>query len=403
MALHTVSNAAELSARIRSASDGDTIVLKAGHYGQLNIANSSKALTITSESVSSPATLAGIQVQKSSNLTFDNLDFQGTVSGGWGTGSGFKAWESRNITIENSDFQDYFKGLEIARSQGVTVAGNEFERQSEDAMAFSGINGLQVIGNHVKGMKAPNQAHHDMIQVHTASGASSNVVIRDNVLDSNDLQTYGITFFGAARHQNVTIDNNKVIGGHHHGITVENASGLRVTNNVVLKDIANTSTRDVNLPKINVSPAASDVQAIGNIAYQITGAIGSANTLVSTKVTFNADASVTVPTPEPPGSGDVFRFDGDDVRGWTRTTVRELDFSEGDALEFADYRPDTFAGDAGFGSTAMVDSASDLRSLIASSSAVTGHDWGSTLALRVSQDHGTHAINIIGVDAGDFL
>ena len=46
MAIRTVANASQLNAAIRSASSGDTIQLKAGNYGTVKIANSSKALSI---------------------------------------------------------------------------------------------------------------------------------------------------------------------------------------------------------------------------------------------------------------------------------------------------------------------------------------------------------------------
>ena len=59
MAIRTVANASQLNAAIRSASSGDTIQLKAGNYGTVKIANSSKALSIESESAWNPAIQGG--------------------------------------------------------------------------------------------------------------------------------------------------------------------------------------------------------------------------------------------------------------------------------------------------------------------------------------------------------
>lgn len=426
MAIRTVSNASELTATIRSANSGDTIKLKPGNYGQVNIANSNKVLTIESESAWSQATFKGIQVQKSSNLTFDNLNFQGTTSGGWGSGYGVKAWDSRNIKIENSDFQDYYKSISIANSQGITVVRNEFERASEDAMAFTGIDGLQILDNQVKGMKAPIQEHHDLIQVHTAGGASSNVVIRGNVLDSNDLQTYGITFFGSAPHRNVTIDDNTVISGHKHGITVNQIAGLKITNNIVMKDGSNNSFRDIDTPEINVGSASSGVQITGNTAYGINSAAGGvgSNNIISESVKFSgstiptgsSSGSGAAPDPTPPpssgGGGDVFRFDGDSVKGWTKTYARDIDFAAGDKIELTDYDAGTFKQQSGGnwlqvsgdGRMATLDSGADVQELINASPDVSSQVYGQNLMLRVQQDSGNHAIWLTNLgNVQDFL
>ena len=429
MAIRTVANASQLNAAIRSASSGDTIQLKAGNYGTVTIANSSKALTIEFESAWNEATFKEISVIRSSNLTFDNLDFKGTVSGGWGTGNGMKIVDSRNIKVEDSEFQDYYKGLTAVRSQGIVVSGNEITRSSEDGMAFSGVNGLQVIGNEINGMKAPTQAHHDMIQIHTASGASSNVVIRGNVLDSNDLQTYGITFFGGVTHSNITIDNNKVIAGHHHGITVQNANGLKITNNIVLKDPGNNSFRDIDTPEINVGSGSRNVQITGNTTYDINssaGGVGS-NRIVSESVKFSGSQAPSVggspssppPSSPPPsspsapslGADDVFRFDGGDVRGWTKEIARNVDLTR-DELEFSGYDRGTFKGIGGGnplsvsadGTSATIDSRADVKELIAASPDISTQKWGSTLALIIDQDDGTHSVVLQNVgDPNYFL
>lgn len=425
MAVRTVSNASQLNAAIQSASSGDTIKLKAGNYGQLNIANSSKVLTIESESAWNQATFKGIQVQKSSNLTFDNLDFQGTVSGGWGTGMGLKVWDSRNIKVEDSDFQDFYKGISISRSQGVTVTRNEFERQAEDAMAFSGVNGLQIVGNHVKGMKAPVQAHHDMIQVHSSNGASTNVVIRGNVLDSNDLQTYGISFFGSALHRDVVIDNNTVISGHHHGITMAKGAGVKITNNTVLKDANNNSFRDIDTPEINVGSGSYNVQVTGNTTYNINGASNAGNRIVSESVKFSGSAtpsgSVSAPSTSTSPSNssttnvssddsDTFRFDGGDVSGWTKQVARNVDLAS-DKVEFSGYDRGTFKDFGGGnplstswdGRSASIDSRADIKELIAASPDISAQKWYNTVALIIRQDDGVHQAILQNVGDPDYF
>lgn len=426
MTIRTVSNASQLNAAINAANNGDTIKLNAGNYGSIKIANVNKNIDIELASGSNPAVFKAVNVVNSSNLTFDGLDFNGTVKGAWGTGTGMKIQSSRNITVENSDFQDYYKGLTATGSQGIVVSRNEFTRQSEDAMSFGTVNGLQVLGNEVKGMKTPKEAHHDMIQINPVHGPSSNVVIKNNVLDSNDLITQSIYIGGkGAAHKNITIEDNKIIGGHFHGVTVTNTSGLKILDNIVLKDGNNGSFKMIDTPTINVVGGSSNVSVKGNTTYEINGASSAGNKIVPETVKFSGSTAPSggwsapdpsrAPVQKPSGGSgddDVFRFDGDTVRGWTKNPVSNFDFADGDELHFTDYDAGTFrqvTGDGNWlkiidgGRGAVVDSAADLKELIKASSDVKGLDWGNTLALRVKQDDGTHAINISGIAASDFL
>ena len=426
MAIRTVSNASQLYAAINSAGNGDTIKLKAGNYGTIKIANSSKILTIESEQSSNQARFSEINVIKSSNITLNDIDFIGSVRGGFGTGSGVKINDSRNIKVENSDFQDFYKGLIANNSQGISVVRNEFTRHAEDAMAFGKVDGLQVLSNEVKGMKAPNDAHHDMIQITPVNGPSSNVVIRGNVLDSNDLTTQGIYIgSGGTAHRNIIIDNNKVIGGHLHGITVANkVNGLTVTNNVVLKDSTNGSSKPIDTPTINIASGSTNVQVKGNTTYEINGASEAGNNIVSESVKFSGSlapsgggsssgpmtSKPSAPSNPDSGSDDIFRFDGDDVRGWTKEVVRNIDLEQ-DELHFTDYERGTFDDVRGGnplstswdGRAATVDSRADLKELIAASKDVKAVDWGETLALRIKQDDGVHAVILQNIGDADYF
>lgn len=425
MAIRTVANASQLNAAIRSASSGDTIQLKAGNYGTVKIANSSKALSIESESAWNPATFKAVTVVKSSNLTLDNLEFQGSTSGGWGTGIGLKITDSRNIRVEDSDFQDFYKGVTASNSQGITVARNEFMRQSEDAMAFGNVNGLQILGNEVKGMKTPVQQHHDMIQITPVGGMSSNVVIRGNVLDSNDLITHGIYIGNSGgSYRNITIEDNKVIGGHLHGITVGKTIGLNINDNIVLRDGASGSTRQIDTPTINVANGSSNVKINGNTAYDINSPSGVGyNKIVPVSVKFSGSTAPDIsgstpgspaPSPTPPsssGNDDVFRFNGGDVRGWTKQDVRNVDLNGGDEIQFSGYDAGTFKAISGGnwlqvsgdGRSATIDSRADLKELIQASGDVKALDWGETLALRINQDDGTHAFVMQGIGDADYF
>ena len=288
-------------------------------------------------------------------------------------------------------------------------------------MAFSGVNGLMVVGNRVDGMQTNGGLHCDMIQMHGGGGAgpSQNVTFRGNVLESEDGNTQGIyigSSYGGA-YRNITIDNNTVINGHHHGITVARTDGLKITNNTVLKGPGLPSNL-VHTPKINVDNGSTNVVITNNTAHDVpddrAGWTVANNNIVGPRAALGAAALAAAATAadaaagselDDAGGSDTFLFDGGEVRGRTRAAAEGVELDAGDVLRLAGYEPGTFAGQgAGLhvgngGRAATVDSAAGLKTLIAGSADVEGVAKNDdVLVLRIEQSDGTHVIRLQGLD-----
>ena len=73
MATIRVSTSSGLTSALRSAASGDVIALASGHY-TLDASGRSKAVTITSDG---SAVFDSVDLSRMSNLTIDNVDFNG--------------------------------------------------------------------------------------------------------------------------------------------------------------------------------------------------------------------------------------------------------------------------------------------------------------------------------------
>ncbi|WP_424930028.1 right-handed parallel beta-helix repeat-containing protein [Amaricoccus tamworthensis] len=426
MATVKVSNASQLNSAIRSASNGDTIQLKAGNYGSVTINGISKSITLTSEQGSNPASLSGLTLRNSANIKVDDLKFTGS-------GNAVAINDSRNITIQDSSFAGNKKGIAVNRADDITIRNNDFTKMNNDAIAMTGVDGALIVGNQVKNMATGGGAHHDMIQIHPTHGASSNITIRNNVLDSNDTFTQAIYIGSGTTHRNITIDDNTITSGHKYGIqVVSNVRGLDITDNVVVQDQAVNSSSDRYVPEINVSRGSSDVEITGNTAHEIYSGSGSGwkvfgNTIVkpgskvtdggtgsgtggggtTSVVTKDTDTTVTKA-----GSGKTVTADGDSINGWTKVVARNMDLDGGDTIVLRDFDAGTFVnGNDGNalavsdgGRDVTIDSRADVEEIIARSSDVrTKVEGDDTLVLRISQDDGTMALRLVNLGDVDAL
>src|SRR5690606_27308869 len=118
----TVSNSAQLSAALKSATGGETIVLSSGNYGDFNIGNAkfSSDVTIISANREKMAVCETITVQNSSNITFDSgdVDFKPTVNT-YSQDSAVRVNRSSHIIIKNAHIEG-----EVATQNGIgSLAG----------------------------------------------------------------------------------------------------------------------------------------------------------------------------------------------------------------------------------------------------------------------------------------
>ncbi len=407
MARITVSNASQLNSAIKSAGNGDIIVLKSGNYGSISLNSVNKNVTLTSENGGNPATLSSLTLNKSSNIDVEGLKFTGS-------GTGVTVRSSKNIDIEDSTFIGNKKGIAVNNSNSVNIRDNDFTKMNNDGIALSGVNGAQITGNQIRDMKTSGSQHHDGIQIHPTNGASSNIVIRGNVIDTNDTNTQAIYMGGGTTHRNIDIENNTITAGHKYGIKIAaKVAGLDIKNNVVIQDPALKSNKGGHTPEIDISKASTGVSITGNTAHDISASGNvSNNKIVSIGTNATASGSWSNSNSSSDSSsssssnsssssssnnGSTITVDGDTVKGWTKKVIKNFDFDDGDALRFQDYDNGTLKPGAN-GQSATIDSAAELRQMINSSSDVTSKKSGNALVVVIDQDDGTHAVRLPNID-----
>lgn len=301
-----VSSAAELSAEIKNMSGDTTILLEGGNYGIVNLEErlipnlgSNADLTIKSADDNDPAvfkelnlvggkdiTFDGItfdytakskaphsyrpfKVEDSEGITFQNSFFEGDdASGhgnfrdGYGTGSGLFVRGSKDIAIENNEFINWETALKVMESDQVDLLNNEISKSSSDGINLAQVTNTLVEGNYIHDFDASpfTLAHKDMIQVWTEGTSSSteNLTIRGNILDSGaGVFTQSIYMFNEDNilYRDITIEDNVIRNAQKHGITIEDARGVDISNNTLIlnEDTAGSDDPEgVNILAINI-------------------------------------------------------------------------------------------------------------------------------------------------------
>lgn len=313
----TVSNSVQLAAALKAASTtktAETIVLAAGTYSALSFSgyNPSANVTIESASATNKAVIDGLNISKSSNFTFQNLTFT-DPSGSTGiiaTSSsnnnvtfssdafvgtatttestvpfeGLSTSGSTNTTISNCTFQYLENGIGDAQNNGITISSNSFSDMYGDGIDNAGSSNVKILTNNFTNMALGTTEHPDCIQFWTTNQttAGSNITIDGN--------TYSIGSGNAAQgifisdqkddltYQNVTIENNVMVGTGWNGITLEDASNVLVENNT-LQSVTSTG----QLSRITVAGGVSGVIEDNKIGQLVTESIsGRANTATIT-------------------------------------------------------------------------------------------------------------------------
>lgn len=314
-----VSSAAELMAALETATGGETIVMSAGHYGDLNLNISSHAfaafaseVTLTSADLANPAVFStvtlngvlnlsfdgvtidyeaepgegawtkGFSIVNSDHITISNTFFDGDLAegvsldaDGYGTGYGLYVNLSSHITVTGSEFSNWRNGAVISNSQYVTVSGNDIHNISGDGLDFISVSNVLIEGNTLHDFhRAPTSTiHADMIQFWTQGDVTNtDVTISGNILDSADGMWTQSIFMrnGAAEgasttdmyYTNILIENNVIHNAHAHGISVGETIGLQILNNTLLYD---ENAGGTTMPGINVTNAAQDVVVSSNV------------------------------------------------------------------------------------------------------------------------------------------
>ncbi|SNR71926.1 right-handed parallel beta-helix repeat-containing protein [Puniceibacterium sediminis] len=329
----TVSSLAELHTALANAQGGETILLEGGNYGDLYIGAKSgydvtfpDNVTIASADPSNPATFSGLDVRDAANLTFDGILFDYTfeagdpiwlrpfsvtdsdnitirnstfdgdlaqgvsdIADGYGYGIGLSLKGTTGATIENNEIFNFHRGLTVTESGDVTVRGNDVHSIRSDGMDFSEITGALIEDNYLHDFRGSLESgdHRDMIQFWTkgTDAPSTDITIRGNTLDigegdatqsifmRNDQVDQGLA--GSEMfYSNILIEDNVIVNGHMHGITVGETNGLVIRGNSVLHadgGAVDGLDESYEIPKINVAPTSTGVLIQSNATAEITG------------------------------------------------------------------------------------------------------------------------------------
>ncbi|HEY9236151.1 MAG TPA: right-handed parallel beta-helix repeat-containing protein [Phenylobacterium sp.] len=262
-----VSSAEGLSAALKAASSGDTILLAPGTYSSLYFRELSfdGGVTISSQDAEHPAVISSINIQNSRGLTFENLEFSNVVSSdsfsyrvsgsedihfnnldvhGSLNGnpsddeSAFLIRDSKNISVTNSNFHELSHGINHLNSDGVIISGNSFEDMRSDGVLGGGTSNIVIDHNTFTNFYPADGDHPDAIQFWSKNTTVSaeDIVITNNVITQGvggQMQgifmrdTTGVVFV------NVKISGNEIVGGLGNGIMVAGAKDLLIDHNLV--------------------------------------------------------------------------------------------------------------------------------------------------------------------------
>lgn len=447
MATYSVSNASGLNSALGKAKGGDVIKLAGGNYGSVNLFSKSYSgnVTITSASDAKQAVFTKLKLKGTSNVTIDNVKFDGT-----GMGNGLEVGQGKNIKVVNSDFTDLRLGAYFSKITGLTVSNNTFTDMWHDAMNFAAItNGVISKNVYKEAGSHPGYTHKDFIQFWTnkgnGEGPSKNVQITGNSFYSKDGDTHGIFLLNEGKmgmHQNITISNNYIRASHTHGITMQDGNGITISNNTMIKDGKLSPLINVTPNSLNVKITNNTVGSVpdqGNSTWTVannkeTGAVGkhwtggitgsyvgnsgsagaSSSAAMSEAPAVESVAKASTISAPSNGNGlaDEFRFDGAKISASKTSAVSGLDFDDGDTLVFIWYDKDSFHDKPGGnllhanaeGTYVKIDSLADIKELadVNSKVSVSADAASDVLTMSIDQGTYTHKLQIAGL-ADEYL
>ena len=252
----TVSSSDGLSAALRGAHAGDTILLAAGTYSPISLNNLhyDGVVTIQSADSSHQAVLTGLTLKGSSGLAFNSMNmttaagtavtvvssssiaFSGlTVYGTTGVdqGVGFLVRSSSGVSVTGSDFSRIGSGVGHIEDNGLTVSGNTFHNLKTDGVYGGGSSHVVVSDNSFTDFHPAPGDHPDAIQFWGGSHGThgSDITISDNVITRGDGDVIQGIFLESS--DNITITGNALTGTMYNGIALSTSSNAVIEDNFV--------------------------------------------------------------------------------------------------------------------------------------------------------------------------
>jgi len=233
-----------------------------------------------------------VRFRRCTDITLTDCVFSGDVvrgtdtpANGYPTAYALTIGGCRNIRVEGCCLSHFMRGIIVSGSSGVVVQGNDLGRLRSDGINIVAVQDLQIVDNYLHDfIRAPGTGDHaDMIQFWTnrSTVPTTDVMIRGNVLRSGAGGTTQSIFMrneevdkGRAGeemfYRDIRIEENVIVNGHLHGITLGEAVGVTVRANTLLRNQVHVTNqnraRTVNVPHIRMAAASRDVEIIDNIA-----------------------------------------------------------------------------------------------------------------------------------------
>ena len=268
----TVSTLKDLNRALREVRRPTSILVAPGDYSGLSI----RGLTVPEGTVlksaidGRPASFDGLFIDSVRGLTVENIVINPSAKGSAAGRYGALVVNSKNVKLDGLRIvgpgrridTSFFSGIMLRRSSDVTFArsyvanfrhgltlldlsnslieANEFEGLQTDGIRGGGIQNTSIRANVITDFQPSATDHPDGIQIWSTNQAKPGrgITISDNiVIRGKGGPTQGIFVRDTKSKlpfESLTIDGNLVIGGRYNGISVGSATGVKVTNNMVI-------------------------------------------------------------------------------------------------------------------------------------------------------------------------
>jgi hypothetical protein len=193
--------------------------------------------------------------------------------------------DSSEIAFTNNSIANYFHGLGILETRGLTIVGNMFEGIQGDAIRMGGITNTIIADNIFRDFWGSDQNlnHTDMIQLWSTNSkiVSENITIARNIMLSGDGAGSDAIFMRneladqspasppSLFYRNIVIEDNLIQNSAFHGITVGEAEDVIIRNNTLLANprsfIRWEQSKEAHAPGIQVAERSSRVEISGNV------------------------------------------------------------------------------------------------------------------------------------------
>lgn len=306
MATITASSTTDLLSALKAAQSGDTILLAAGTYSNVNIRDLKlDGVTIASQNESDPAVLTDLNVRGAEGLTFKGLEFfaehakgsdkfivfgsrdihfdgvnvHGSLDGNpQNDTSAMTIRNSQNVSVKNSEFHELANAITHLDSKNIVFEGNYFHDLRMDAIRGGGTSDLTIVNNYFTDFYPIPGDHPDAIQIWNTNTSTSarDILISGNIITRGDGEPAQGIFVKAEQsglpYYNLKITDNIVVGSLYNGIHVRGGVDVVIEGNTVAGHSGmNSWIRLENINGINISNNAStdyqkDVNVIGKLA-----------------------------------------------------------------------------------------------------------------------------------------